>query len=117
MNKTAKTPKEDLMNDALKHYEEAGNAIFHHRSDIPMAIIAYYSTSKESRFSKFKNSYFRLIFISIISLVAGFSLMLFPEKTADWLIRGVGFVWVLEGISFGLDIWLKYLKGKLHHIT
>jgi len=37
------TPKEDLMNDALKHYEEASSAINEWCSDIPKAIRQYYS--------------------------------------------------------------------------
>ena len=43
MEETYKTPKQDLMNAALKHYEEAANAIHHWNSDIPKAIKAYYS--------------------------------------------------------------------------
>ena len=41
-NKAKETPKEDLMNDALKHYEEASSSIHHYNSDIPKAIRAYY---------------------------------------------------------------------------
>jgi len=37
------TPKEDLMNSALEHYEEASNAIHHWNSDIPKAIRHYYT--------------------------------------------------------------------------
>ena len=36
------TPKEDLMNSALNHYEEASTAIHHWNSDIPKAIRHYY---------------------------------------------------------------------------
>jgi len=39
--------KSDMMNDALKHYEEAGRAINHWRSDIYEAIKAYYSESNQ----------------------------------------------------------------------
>ena len=41
-NQTAKTPLEDLRSDALKHYNEAGSAIFTHSSEIPKAINFYY---------------------------------------------------------------------------
>lgn len=37
------TPRKDLMNEALKHYEEAANAIHHFNSDIPKAIRLYYT--------------------------------------------------------------------------
>ena len=43
MEETNKTPKQDLMNAALKHYEEAANAIHHWNSDIPKAIRLYYT--------------------------------------------------------------------------
>jgi len=36
------TPKEDLMNSALNHYEEASTSIHHWNSDIPKAIRHYY---------------------------------------------------------------------------
>jgi len=39
--------KSDMMNDALKHYDEAGRAINHWRSDIYEAIKAYYSESNQ----------------------------------------------------------------------
>lgn len=35
--------KEDMMKDALKHYNEAAQAVNRWRSDIPNAILAYYS--------------------------------------------------------------------------
>ena len=46
-DKSCKTPNEDLMNEALKHYEEAANAIHHFNSDIPKAIKAYASQRSE----------------------------------------------------------------------
>jgi hypothetical protein len=41
-NTPMQTPKKDLMNSALEHYEEASSAIHHHMSDIPKAIKEYY---------------------------------------------------------------------------
>jgi len=38
-----KATNEEMMNDALKHYEEASNAINHWNSEIPKAIKAYYA--------------------------------------------------------------------------
>ena len=43
MNTVKNCAKSDMMNDALKHYDEAGRAINHWRSDIYEAIKAYYS--------------------------------------------------------------------------
>jgi len=42
-NGACQTPKEDLMNDALEHYEEASSAINEWCSNIPKAIRQYYS--------------------------------------------------------------------------
>lgn len=44
---TCVTPKEDLMNAALKHYDEASAAIHHWNSDIPKAIRQYYSEDEK----------------------------------------------------------------------
>ena len=41
------TPKEDLMNEALRHYEIISEAESWHRSDIPKAIREYYSEPAE----------------------------------------------------------------------
>ena len=42
MDTPKETPLQDLMKDALDHYNEAGNAIFHHRNDVYLAIEQYY---------------------------------------------------------------------------
>jgi len=47
MNTVKNCAKSDMMNDALKHYDEAGRAINHWRSDIYEAIKAYYSESNQ----------------------------------------------------------------------
>lgn len=48
-----KTPNEDLMNEALKHYEEAAFAIHHWNSDIPKAIRAYYEVVPEEKYEPY----------------------------------------------------------------
>lgn len=68
---------------------------------------------KSKKWNKFKNEYARLIILAIVSISAGLGMLLVPEKTSEWIIRGVGLVWTLEGISYGLDIWKKYLESKL----
>lgn len=62
--------------------------------------------------NNFKNGYTRLIILTIISIGAGLGMLIVPEKTSEWVIRGVGLVWTLEGISYGLEIWKKYLRSK-----
>jgi hypothetical protein len=42
MNDTKQTPKEDLLKEALAHYDKASAAITEFRSDIPQALRAYY---------------------------------------------------------------------------
>lgn len=65
------------------------------------------------KWNTFKNVYARLIILTIVSISAGLGMLLVPEKTSDWVIRGVGLIWTLEGISYGLDAWKKYLESKL----
>jgi uncharacterized membrane protein HdeD (DUF308 family) len=67
---------------------------------------------KSKKWNKFKNGYTRLIILTIVSIVAGLGMLIVPEKTSDWVIRGVGLIWTLEGISYGLDIRKKLLENK-----
>lgn len=62
---------------------------------------------------RFKNGYARLIILTIASISAGLGMLIAPEKTSDLVIRGVGFIWVLEGISYALDVWKKYLESRM----
>ena len=68
---------------------------------------------KSKKWDKFKNGYARLIILSIVSISAGLGMLIVPEKTSDWVIRVVGLTWTLEGISYGLDVWKKYLESRL----
>jgi hypothetical protein len=43
------TPKEDLMNHALKHYEEISSKAVHSLSDIPKAIKFYYEMKDDTQ--------------------------------------------------------------------
>ena len=67
---------------------------------------------KSKKWNKFKNGYTRLIILTIVSIVVGLGMLIVPEKTSHWVIRSVGLIWTLEGISYGLDIWKKYLESK-----
>jgi hypothetical protein len=55
----------------------------------------------------------RLSLLIVISLVAGFHLLLSPETVHHLIIRIVGFVWILEGIGFLLDLVILVLENKL----
>ena len=65
---------------------------------------------------KFKNSYLRLVILTIISLVVGFHLMIFPEKVHSLIIRGVGLTWILEGLGYIPQILIKYIDSKVNNI-
>lgn len=52
-----------------------------------------------------KWKYIRLILLTLISIVAGLSLLIYPEKTNLWIIRGVGLVWALGGIGYILELY------------
>jgi uncharacterized membrane protein HdeD (DUF308 family) len=68
---------------------------------------------KSKKWIKFKNGYARLIILALVSISAGLGMLIVPEKTSTWIIRGVGLIWTLEGISYALDIWMKYLKSRM----
>ena len=59
---------------------------------------------------KFKNGYIRLIILSIGSIIVGFQMVINPDKINDWFISVLGVLWILDGISYGCDMWIKYLK-------
>ena len=71
------------------------------------------SEIKKEQWNKFKNGYARLIILTIVSISAGLVMLLVPGKTSDWIIRGVGLIWTLDGINYGLNAWIKYLESKL----
>jgi len=68
---------------------------------------------KSKKWDKSKNGYAMLIILAVVSISAGLGMLIAPEKTSDWVIRGVGLVWTLEGISYGLNIWIKYLESRM----
>lgn len=61
---------------------------------------------------KIKNGYLRLIISMLISLVAGLYLMISPETVDHWVIRGVGLVWIMEAVSYALEVVNKYIESK-----
>lgn len=65
------------------------------------------------KIKKFSKSYTWLTFIGIISIIAGLGMMIYPENTWHWVIRGVGLLWVMEGIGYFGDIVMKYLNKEL----
>ncbi len=68
---------------------------------------------KELDTKNIKNSYLYLLFLLLISIVTGIHLMIHPEETNVWIIRGVGFVYFLSGVGYMLQIWIKYLNCKI----
>ena len=68
---------------------------------------------KSKKWDKSKNGYAMLIILAVVSISAGLEMPIAPEKTSDWVIRGVGLVWTLEGISYGLNIWIKYFESRM----
>jgi len=68
---------------------------------------------KELDTKNIKNKYLYLVFLFLISIVTGVNLMIHPEETNVWIIRGVGFVYFLSGVGYMLQICAKYLNGKI----
>lgn len=61
---------------------------------------------------KFKNGKLRLIILIVVSLTAGLHLLIDPKSVNELVIRGVGFVWIMEAISYCLDLRLNKLKKQ-----
>ena len=59
---------------------------------------------------KFKNGKLRLAILAIVSLVAGASLLIDSKNSNEWIIRGIGFIWVIDGISYVSDLIIKIFK-------
>lgn len=57
----------------------------------------------------FKNKWMRLI-LGIVSIFAGFFMMLYPEDVKEIVIQGVGFVWFLEGVNEILTMLINQNK-------
>lgn len=53
-----------------------------------------------------KSKTYNIIFM-IISIIAGLSLLIYPEKVHNLVIRLIGFLWVLEGIEIILKLYTK----------
>ena len=62
---------------------------------------------------KFNRSRFRLIVLIIICLTAGVQLLFYPELTSIYVIRLLGFLWIIEGFSYTLELYNKHLKSKI----
>lgn len=56
---------------------------------------------------KFKNGYLRLTMFMLISFAAGLHMVISPESVSLWEIRGVGSMWVLEGIFYAIKLAKK----------
>ena len=61
-------------------------------------------------YSKFRRSDLRLIILVIVSFVAGLHLIIDPTSVKHWVIRGVGLVWVIEAVSYSLELYRRYLS-------
>jgi hypothetical protein len=68
---------------------------------------------ESKKWIKFRNSYAGLTILALVSVSAGLGMLIAPEKTSMWIIRGVGLIWIFEGISYALEIWIKYLKSRM----
>jgi hypothetical protein len=62
---------------------------------------------------KIKNGYLGLIVLMVVSLVAGLHLMINPEDVNHFVIRGVGFVWVIEAVLYAIKIAHKNLLARI----
>ena len=63
---------------------------------------------------KYKN--ILLVVSALVSLIAGIHLLISPETVSLFVIRAVGFSWIIQGIGYALDLGNNYLKNKLEDL-
>ncbi len=68
---------------------------------------------KNKNWNKIKNKQVFLITLSLINLCAGLCMMLEPEEVNDLIIRSIGILLILEGVSYSLDALKKYIEDKM----
>ena len=56
-----------------------------------------------------------LIVLMIVSIIAGLGLLITPENTSHIIIRGVGFLWILEGITYMGKLLEKYINKRIEN--
>ena len=53
------------------------------------------------------------IFIITMSFISGLFMIVYPENTNLWVIRGVGVLWIIDAIPMILEYYRNYLiKNK-----
>jgi uncharacterized membrane protein HdeD (DUF308 family) len=65
---------------------------------------------------KLKNNKIKSLALAIISLISGIHFLVDPKTVSELVIRGVGFVWIIEASSYGLELIISKQK-KLKEIT
>lgn len=55
-----------------------------------------------------------LIVRGVAGVLAGLSMMIYPEHTSMWVIMGVGLIWSLEGLAYILKFKNRKFLNKAH---
>jgi len=61
---------------------------------------------------RLKNKYLWIGILTIISIVIGFIMLVLLGKMDIWVTKIAGIVLIIEGASYGMEIWFYYLKNK-----
>ena len=61
-----------------------------------------------------KKKNYRMILWGLATMFAGIGFMILPELMPIWFIRLIGFTWILEGISWLMDVYKKKLEKDLN---
>ncbi len=64
------------------------------------------------KITKYLDSKVGLVVKILISILAGLSLLINPEDVSNLVIRGVGFIWVLEGVAYAFELAEKYIRKE-----
>ena len=70
---------------------------------------------KKNLLQRIRSSYTGIAILFIVSVCAGLGLMITPDNTPKIVIQGLGFIWVLEGLGFLLDLINKYYKDRIEN--
>jgi len=58
----------------------------------------------------------KLLVLTFISFIAGIHLLISPDTVNEWIIRGVGLIWSIEGVNYFLEFNKLLLERKKENL-
>ena len=69
------------------------------------------------KYTKFRESVVGLLLLTVVSVIAGLGLLLTPELTPKFLIRAIGILWILDGVSYTSSLLVKHIEYRIKSKT